>query len=90
MEIISILLIVLLGIFFLKLFALFFQAGIWVIALPFKILAFLISTVVIVAVLIPLGIVAGLLSIIVLPLALIGPLLPFLLLGLGLWLFLKK
>jgi len=89
MEIIGILLIVLIVIGLFKILGLFFHVGIWMIALPFKILGLVIASVVLVAVLIPLGILGALASIIVAPLALLIPLLPFLLVGAGIWLILR-
>lgn len=85
MEIIGILLVVLVGVMFLKLFAVFFQVGIFVLTLPLKILAFALSGLLVFFVFIPLGLVAGIVGLIVVPFALLTPLLPLVLIGLGIW-----
>lgn len=90
MEIIGILIAVLIIIAFLKLIGLLFHAGVWVIALPFKILFGVIGAIIMIAVLIPLGVIGAIASIIVIPFALLVPLAPFLLIGLGVWLLVRK
>ncbi len=89
MEIISIVLIILIAYLILKLFAVFFHAGIWLLALPFKLLAITLSTLLVVFVLVPLGVIGGLLSFLAVPVVLAALLLPFLLIGLGLWLLIR-
>ena len=87
MEIISILLIIGLAFVFLKALALMLHVGIWMLALPFKILAVLLSAFVVVFVFIPVGLVGALAGLILLPFALIVPLLPFILIAAGvIWL----
>lgn len=90
MEIITLLLIVFIAYIILKLFAAFFHAGIWLLALPFKLLAVVLSSLFVVFVLVPLGVVGALLSLLAVPVALSVLLLPFLLIGLGLWLLLRQ
>lgn len=90
MEIVSIVLIFLIAIVILKLVGVIFHAGIFMIALPFKLLALALSGIVVVLVLIPLGVVAGLIGLIALPLAILGPFLPFILIALGLWALLRR
>jgi len=90
MEIVSIVLIFLIAIVILKLVGVIFHAGIVMIALPFKLLALALSGFVVVLVLIPLGVVAGLIGLIALPLAILGPFLPFILIALGLWALLRR
>lgn len=90
MEIIGVLLIVLIIIAFLKLLGLIFHAGVWVVALPFKIIGAILGSLVMVAILIPLGILGAITSIIMIPIAIIIPLAPFILVGLGIWLLIRK
>ena len=90
MEIIGILIAVVIIIIFLKLLGILFHAGVWAIALPFKIIGAVIGVIITLVVLIPLGIFGALTSIFIIPLALIIPLAPFLLIGLGIWLLVRK
>lgn len=90
MEIIGILIGVLIIILLLKLLGFLFHAGIWAITLPFKIIGVIIGAIITVAVLIPLGIFGAIASIILIPFVLIIPLTPFLLVGLGIWLLVRK
>lgn len=90
MEIITLLLIVFIAYVVLKLFAAFFHVGIWLLALPFKLLAVVLSSLFVIFVFIPLGVVGALLSLIALPVALLVFLLPFLLIAAGLWLLLRQ
>ena len=90
MEIIGIIIAVLIIIAFLKLLSIIFHAGVWVIALPFKIIGAVIGALVMLVVLIPLGIFGLLASVIMIPIALIIPLIPFILIGFGIWLLVKK
>lgn len=89
MEVIAILLFVLFGVLFLKILGALFHVGIFVLTLPFKLLAFVFSGLVVFLVLIPLGVVAGLASLVVLPFALLTPLLPIALIGFAVWIFLR-
>jgi len=90
MELVSVLLIVFIAFIILKLFAAFFHAGVWLLALPFKLLAVLLSSVIVVFVLVPLGVVAGLVGLLAVPFALLILLAPFLLLAAGLWLLMRR
>jgi len=90
MEIIGIIIAVLIIIVFLKLLGILFHAGVWVIALPFKIIGAVIGVIITLIVLVPLGVFGALASIIIIPFALIIPLAPFLLVGLGIWLLVRK
>ena len=90
MNLIGVLLIILLTVVFLKILGLIFHAGIFVLALPFKILAVLLSALVFGLVLVPLGIVAGLASLIALPVVIAAPFLPILVLGGGLYLLFRN
>lgn len=90
MELISALLIILLAVVFLKVLGLIFHAGIFVLAIPIKLLAVALSALIFAVVFVPLGVVTGLAGLIVLPVVLIGPILPLLLLGGGLYLLLKN
>ena len=90
MEIIGVLIVVLIIIAFLKLLGVIFHAGVWVIALPFKIIGAVLGLLVMVVILVPLGIFGALASIIMIPIAIIIPLAPFILVGLGIWLLVKK
>ena len=90
MEIISIALILLIAYIILKLFGALFHSGIWLLALPFKLLAIVIASLLVVFVLVPLGVVGALLSLLAVPIVLVALLLPFLLIGLGLWLLSRQ
>lgn len=89
MELVSILLILLLAWAIFKAFGFFFDLAAFVILLPIKLLALAIATLLVVFVLIPIGLVAGIASIVVAPLALLLPVLPFLLIGLGIYLLVR-
>ncbi len=89
MEIITILFIVLLAIVFMKILAFSLHVGIALLTLPLKLLAVAFASVVVAFVLVPLGVVAGLVGIFVLPFALAIPLLPVLLVLGGLWLLFR-
>ena len=90
MELISALILILLVVVFLKILGVIFHAGIFVLVLPLKLLAIALSAIVFAVVLVPLGLVAGLAGLVVLPVVLIGPLLPFVLLGGGLYLLFRN
>ena len=90
MELIILLLIILVAYIIMKLMTVFFHAGIWLLALPFKLLALLLSSIIVVFVLVPLGVVGALLSLLAVPLAFFIYLLPFLLIILGLWLLQRQ
>ncbi len=91
MEIlISLLLFIVVAWIVLKLFAVFFHVGILMIAFPFKILGLVFVLLLIPLILVPLGLFAGLAGILLAPLALILPLLPVLIIAIGIWLLLKN
>ena len=86
MEILTILLIIFFAVLFLKLFSLLFQTGIFLILLPFKILAVLLSGLLVGLVLVPLGIVGALAGLVIAPLALLVVFLPVILIIWGIYL----
>lgn len=86
MEIIAIMMIVLLSLLFIKVFV---HLGIFVITLPFKILIFFISALLVIFLLIPLGVIAGLAAVLIAPFALMIPVLPLILIIVGLVLLFK-
>lgn len=90
MELIALLFIAALTLLFLKIFAFFFEVAIFAIALPFKILAFVLATIFGVFLLIPFGIFAGLLGVLLAPFAILAVLLPFVLIAIGLVLIFKN
>ena len=90
MEVIAVLLIILFSIIFLKILALMFHVGIFMLTLPFKLLAVLVSVLLVVFVLIPIGVVGGLVGLILLPLTILIPILPLALILMGLYFLLKK
>ena len=90
MEVIAVLLIILFSIIFLKILALLFHVGIFMLTLPFKLLAVLLSVLFVVFVLIPIGLVGGLVGLILLPLTILIPILPLALILVGLYFLLKK
>ncbi len=83
MEAIAILLVILFSIIILKACV---HLGIFMITLPFKIFAVLISILLVVLIMVPLGIVGGIAAIIAVPFAIIMPLLPILLILWGVYL----
>jgi len=90
MELIGILFFIFTALIFLKILGLVFHAGIFMLTLPLKLLAIGLAGLIMFLVLIPMGIVAGVAGLIVLPAVLIGPFLPILLLGGGLYLLLRN
>ncbi len=90
MELIGVLLFIITALIFLKILGFAFNAGIFMLALPIKLLALGLAGLIMVLVLIPMGIVAGVAGLIVLPAVIIGPFLPILLLGGGLYLLLRN
>jgi len=75
MELISILLLVICAVVFIKVLAFFLHAGIFVLTIPLKILGLLLTLLFLVFILIP----AGLATVFIIPLAIITPLVPFVL-----------
>ncbi len=90
MELISVLLLLLFAWLFLKILGFIFTAGAAIITIPLKLLAILLSSIVVFLVLIPLGIIGFLAGLIILPVVILTPLIPILLLGAGLWLIFRK
>ena len=90
MELITILLIVFVALFFFKIMALFLDVAIFAIALPFKILGVLIASFVTFLLLIPLGIVAAISALFITPFFILLNLTPFILIAAGLYLMLRK
>ena len=90
MEILALLLVFCFIYLFLKLFAFIFNAGVFLITLPFAILATLLSVIVVVAVMVPLGIVGALAGIVLVPFAFLGPVLPVVLIILGAVVLLRR
>ena len=86
MELIGLVLIIVFSIIFLKIFV---NLGIFLITLPIKILAVLFSTLLVVFVLVPLGIVGGIAALIVAPFAILIPILPVALILFGLYLLFR-
>lgn len=89
MEILAILLIIVFALLFLKIFALLFQTGIFLVMLPFKILAIVLSGLFVFLILIPLGIVGAIVGLLLAPLALIVFFLPVVLIIWGIYLLVK-
>ncbi|NOX88987.1 MAG: hypothetical protein GXO77_08175 [Calditrichaeota bacterium] len=89
-TLISILMFIVLAWIVLKIFGLVFHVGIFMLTLPFKILGIIIAVLLLPLILVPLGILAGLAGILMIPFALIGPLLPVALIGLGIWALLRR
>ena len=88
MEILGILflVVVILGTF--KLLGLIFKAGIFLISIPLQILGAVFVAILAIAI-IPLGLVTGVVALIFAPLLILGPLLPFLILGFLIYLLVK-
>ena len=80
------LVVVILGTF--KLLGLIFKAGIFLISIPLQILGAVFVAILAIAI-IPIGAVAGVVALIFAPLLILGPLLPFLILGFLIYLLVK-
>lgn len=87
MEIIALLLIIFCSVIILKVFV---HLGIFMITLPFKLLALVISVLVVVLIMIPLGIVGGLAALITIPVVILIPLIPVVLVLWGVYLLGKS
>ncbi len=74
----------------LKVLAVLLHVGIFMLTLPFKLLGLLIAFILLPLIALPLGLLAGLAGIILLPLTILLPLLPIILIGLGLWALLRN
>ena len=90
MELIAVLLFIVTVLIFLKILGLVLHVGIFMLTWPIKLLALGLSGLIMVLVLIPMGVVAGVASLILLPAVLIGPFIPVLLLVGGLYLLLRN
>jgi hypothetical protein len=90
MEILALFLVIGFIYIFLKLFAFVFNAGVFLITLPLIIIATAFSAIVVVFVMIPLGIVGALAGILLAPFAILGPVLPIVLIFLGAILLLRR
>jgi hypothetical protein len=86
MEIISVLLLIICAVVFLKVLAFFLHAGIFVLTIPLKILGLLLTLLFTVFILIP----AGLATVFLIPLAIITPLIPLLLIIAAVVLLLRR
>jgi hypothetical protein len=83
MEILAVFLIFCFIYIFLKLFAFIFNAGVFLITLPFIIMASVLSVIFVVIIMVPLGIVGALAGMLMIPFAFLGPVLPIVLIFLG-------
>jgi len=90
MEIVAVLFIILFAMVFLKILAALLHISVFMLTLPFKILAAVLSVFVVGFILIPVGLIAGIASLIIIPFALLIPLFPVLLIGGGIWLLLRN
>ena len=90
MEILGVLLIVIFVVAFLKLFFVFLNTGIFLLALPFKIILALLSLFAVFVVLLPLGIVGAVAGLLVAPLLIIVLLLPVILIIYGIFLLINR
>ena len=90
MEILSVLLIILFAVLFLKVFSFLLHTGIFILTLPIKILSVVLATVVVFALLLPLGVVGVLAGLLVTPLVLLVILLPFFLIIYGIYLLVNR
>ncbi|RKY79274.1 hypothetical protein DRQ00_03520 [candidate division KSB1 bacterium] len=89
MEVLTLLVIGLAFLLSIKLLALLFKTGIFILALPLQIFAALILTIIFL-VLVPIGVITGILTVVLSPLLFLGPLLPILLVALGIYLLLRR
>jgi hypothetical protein len=74
---------------FFKLLAFVFKAGFFILSIPFQIIGAILA-VVLVILLLPVAVMAGFLTVILTPIFVLGPLLPLLLVLLGIYLVVKK
>ncbi|RMD94976.1 MAG: hypothetical protein D6814_13905 [Calditrichaeota bacterium] len=89
MELFTVLLIIVLAWAFFKIFAIFFNLAAFALIWPIKLFALALAGFLVIFLLIPLGFVAGIAGLVLAPLAILIPLLPFLLIGAGIFLVLK-
>jgi len=89
MELAVVLLLLAGFLFFFKVLGLFFHAGIYILSIPFQIVGAIFG-VLLVVFLFPVILTAGILGALFAPLFILGPFLPFLLVGLGLYLIVRK
>ena len=90
MELIALLMIVLFSLVFFKILGLLFHTGMFLILLPFKILAVLFSALLVVFILVPLGIVGAIAGVFLAPFALLVIFLPVLLIIWGIYLLVRN
>ncbi len=90
MELLTVLIFVLLGWLFFKFLAVFFHVGGFLLALPFMIIGGVLSALLVGLVMIPLGIIAALAGILAIPIAIAVNILPYLLVGAGIYYLVKK
>ena len=90
MEIVSILFIILFAVLFLKAVSFILHTGIFILTLPIKIFSVVLATVVVFAVLLPLGVVGVIAGLLVTPLVLLVILLPFFLIIYGIYLLVNR
>ncbi len=86
MELVSLLLIVLFAWLFIKLLAFFLNTAAFMLVLPLKLLAVGLASLLVIFVFVPLGFVAAIAGVVLAPLAILAPLFPFLLIGIGIYL----
>ena len=89
MEVLAFLFLIFVLLLSFKLLALLFKTGIFILTLPLQILAALILAVVFLF-LVPIGLVTGVLAVVLTPILFLGPLLPILLITLGIYLVLRR
>ncbi len=89
MELVIALFLVAALILFFKLMAVIFKAGFFVLSIPLQIIAAVVAVVAVVA-LLPFAVIAGVFTVLLAPLFVLGPFLPFLLIILGLYLIAKN
>jgi len=90
MEILSILLVILLIVIFLKLFSVLLHTGFFLLTLPIKILSVVLSVFVVLAVLLPLGIIGAVAGLLAVPLIILAFLLPVFLILYGIYLLINR
>ena len=90
MEVLSVLLIAVFVVIFLKLFSILLHTGVFLLTLPIKILSVLLSLFVVLIVLVPVGIVGALAGLLAVPLIVVVLLLPFFLILYGIYLLINR
>jgi len=90
MEILSVLFIAMFVVVFLKLFSILLHTGIFLLALPFKILSVFLSLFVVLAILLPLGIVGAVAGLLLAPLVILAFLLPVFMIFYGIYILINR